>query len=132
MSGNTEPEAHPRMKTREKNINVHPGEKFKEVSRSRQPARPREVIQAEKAEKAAAQQAKAQAKLLKVAGEERASQVGKEKKAMAALEDEQIPRRLPVNNKGMWRNDSSFTLQLIFCKLNNRRGPMLMLTMHLI
>ena len=103
MSGNAESEAHPRMRTREKNVEVHPGEKFKEASRARQPARPREVIQKEKEEKAAAQQARAQAKSLKVAGEERATQLEKEKRAMAALEDERIPRRMPVNKKGMWQ-----------------------------
>lgn len=106
----SEPEAHPRMKTREKNIDDHPGERYKEVSRSRQPPRPREVILKEKAEKAAAKQARAQAKLLKAAGEERASQLEKEKRAMVALEDEHIPRRLPANKKGTWQNGSSFTL----------------------
>jgi hypothetical protein len=103
MSGNTEPEAHPRMRTREKNVDVHPGERFKEATRSRQPSRPHEVVQKEKDKKAAIQQAKAKAKLLKMAGEERASQFEEEKRVMVALEDERIPRRLPVNNKGTWR-----------------------------
>ena len=103
MSGNTvtEPEAHPRMRTREKNADIHPGEKYKEALRSRQPARPREVIQKEKDEKAAVQQAKAQAKSLKAAGEEHATQLEKERRTKADLEDEDIPRRLPVNKKGM-------------------------------
>ena len=103
MSGNTERtelEAHPRMRTREKNADVHPGEKLKEVLRSHQSARPHEVIQKEKTEKAATQQARAQAKLLKAAGEERASQLEKEKKDLVALENKHIPRRLPVNKKG--------------------------------
>ena len=110
MSGNPEPEAHPRMRTREKNADVHPGERFKEATRSRQPARSREVLDKEKADKAAALEARAQAKLLKAAGEERASHLEEEKRVMAALEDERIPRRLPVNKKVMWRNSSSFTL----------------------
>jgi hypothetical protein len=38
-----------------------------------------------------------------MAGEERASQFEEEKRVMVALEDERIPRRLPVNNKGTWR-----------------------------
>ena len=59
------------------------------------------MIQKEKDEKAATQQARAQAKALKVAGEERATQLEKEKRAMVALEDERIPRRLPVNKRGM-------------------------------
>lgn len=108
MSGNAEPEAH-RMTTRGRNVNVHPGEKFKEASRSRQPPRPREVIQKEKEEKAAAQQAKANAKSLKEAGEHHATQLENEKRAMAALEDERIPCCLPANQKGKCQNDSSFT-----------------------
>ena len=109
MSGNAESNAHPRMRTREKNAGIHPGEKYKEASRSRQPSRPHEVIQKEKEEKMAIQQARAQAKALKVAGEERATQLEKEKRAMVALEDERIPRRLPVNKRGMWWNGSSST-----------------------
>ena len=112
MSGNAESEACHRMRMREKNVEVHPGEKFKEASRARQPPRPREVIQKEKAEKAAAQQARAEAKSLKVAGEERATQLEKEKRAVATLEDEHIPRCLPVNKKGMWRNGFYLFLQL--------------------
>jgi hypothetical protein len=107
MSDNAESEVH-RIKTREKNVDVRPGEKFKEASRVRQPPRPREVILKEKEEKAAARQARAEAKSLKVAGEERATRLEKEKKVLAALEDERIPRRLPVNKKGTWRNGSSF------------------------
>ena len=106
MSGNAESETH-RMRTREKNAGVHPGEKYKEASRSRQPPRPCEVIQKEKDEKAASQQARAEAKALKVAGEERATQLEQEKRAMLALEDEHIPRRLPAKKRGMWRNGSS-------------------------
>ena len=102
MSGNDESNARPRMRTREKNAGIHPGEKYKEASRSRQPSRPHEVIQKEKEEKMAIQQARAQAKALKAAGEERATQLEKEKRAMAASEDEHIPRRLPANKRGMW------------------------------
>ena len=111
MSNNAESNAHPRMKTREKNAGIHPGEKYKEAIRSRQPSRPHEVIQKEKEEKMAIQQARAQVKVLKVAGEERATQLEREKRAMVALEDERIPRRLPVpvNTRGMWRNGSSPT-----------------------
>lgn len=66
------------------------------------------MIQKEKEEKAAAQQAKVEAKMLKVAGEEHATQLEKEKRAQAALEDKDIPRRLPANKRGMWRNGLSF------------------------
>ena len=71
----------------------------------------REVIQKERDDKAAARQAKAEAKLLKAAGEEHATRLEKEKRVLAALEDERIPRRLPVqvNKKGTWQNGSSFT-----------------------
>ena len=102
MPAKTEPEAP--MRTREKNSDVHPGKKFKEDSMSRRPPRPREVIEKEKAEKAAAQQRRAQAKLLKAAGEEHALQLEQERREKVALEDEQIPRRfkLPVNKKGIW------------------------------
>jgi hypothetical protein len=109
MSGNDESNARPRMRTREKNAGIHPGEKYKEASRSRQPSRPHEVIQKEKEEKMAIQQARAQAKALKAAGEERATQLEKEKRAMAASEDEHIPRRLPANKRGMWWNGSLST-----------------------
>ena len=110
MSDNAESEVH-RIKTRERNAEVRPGKKFKEASRVRQPPRPREVIQKERDDKAAARQAKAEAKLLKAAGEEQATRLEKEQKVLAALEDERIPRRLPVpvNKKGTWRNGSSFT-----------------------
>jgi hypothetical protein len=124
MSGNIEqlePEAH-RMRTRGKNVDTHPGEKFKEASRSRQPPRPREVIQKEKEEKAAIQQARAQAKSLKEAGEQRATQLDKEKRTMAALEDEQIPRRLPLDKKGMWRNSSSFTFATNVLQVEQPQG----------
>ena len=132
MSGNAESETH-RMRTREKNAGVHPGEKYKEASRSRQPPRPREVIQKEKNEKAASQQARAKAKALKVAGEERATQLEQEKRAMLALEDKHIPRRLPAKKRGMWRNGSSlFTTnalqgkQLQGADANTYKAPELM------
>jgi hypothetical protein len=97
---------------------------------SRQPRRPREVIQKEKDEKAAAQQARADAKLLKEAGKERATRLEQEKMATSALQDVHIPRRLPVNKKGMCKIVPSVLLQLMFCKLNNHRGLMLTLTTH--
>lgn len=118
----SESEARHRMRTREKNVEVHPGKIYQEAIRSRQPARPHDVIQKEKEEKVAAQQARAQAKSLKVAGEERATQLEKEKRAIAALEDEHIPRRLPVNRKGMWRNGSSFTFATDVLQVKQLQG----------
>jgi hypothetical protein len=100
MSSNAESDVPQRIRTRGKNVDVHPGTRYKEATMSRQPPRPREVIQKEKDEKAAAQQARADAKLLKEAGKERAKRLEQEKMATSALDNEQIPRRLPVK-KGM-------------------------------
>jgi hypothetical protein len=120
MSDNAESEVQ-RIGTREKNVDVRPGEKFKEATRVRQPARPREVILKEKEEKAAARQARAEAKLLKVA-EAHAAHLDNEKRAMEALEDERIPRRLPVNKKGMWRNGSSLTFTTNVLQVKQPQG----------
>lgn len=74
-------------------MDTHPGTAAMDALRTRQPPRPREVIEKEKADKAATKQAKVAAQERKAAGEKCVAELEVEEAAAAVVEENDIPRR---------------------------------------
>lgn len=81
------------MNTRKSNKDSHPGQKYLEATRTRAPARSREVIQQEKAAKQAAKDAKAFEQEKEETGEAFVAELQRSEKDVLMRAEKQIPRR---------------------------------------